>query len=109
MTDFSLQDLESIIQDRAASGDANSWTVKLLSKGSQKVAEKFGEEAIETIIAAVSQEEVNLRDEAADTLYHLLVLLHARGVAIDDVMSELKRRTAQSGIAEKASRANVAD
>ena len=108
MTAFSLRDLETIIRQRATSGDAGSWTVRLLSKGSNKVAEKFGEEAVETVIAAVAQDEESLRGEAADVLYHLLVLLHARGIAVDDVMAELERRTGQSGLAEKAARSDPA-
>ncbi|MEE9375223.1 MAG: phosphoribosyl-ATP diphosphatase [Rhizobiaceae bacterium] len=104
MTDFSLQDLETIIANRAKSGDDNSWTVKLVSQGLEKATEKFGEEAIETVLAAVGRDQKGLRDEAADLLYHLLVVLHIKGVSVEDIMGELERRTAQSGISEKASR-----
>ena len=104
MTQFSLTDLEQIIRDRAASADANSWTAKLVGKGIEKAAEKLGEEAVESVIAAVAGGTDDLRDEAADLLYHLLVVLHMKGVSVDDVLTELERRTGQSGIAEKASR-----
>ncbi|EFL89711.1 phosphoribosyl-ATP diphosphatase [Ahrensia sp. R2A130] len=105
MSDFQLTDLEKIIAERAAAKDGDSWTVRLLARGTKKVAEKFGEEAVETIVAAVAKDKSDLRDEAADTLYHLLVLLHSRGVKLDDVMEELSKRTAQSGVAEKEARA----
>ena len=104
MTEFSLADLETIIAARAGSGDEASWTAKLVGKGMEKAAEKLGEEAIETVIAAVAQDATSTRDEAADLLYHLLVVLYMKGVAVDDVMTELQRRTSQSGLAEKASR-----
>ena len=104
MTEFSLNDLEKIIALRAATGDENSWTAKLVEKGLEKSAEKLGEEAIETVIAAVARDQIGLRDEAADLLYHLLVVLHIKGVSVDEVMQELERRTGQSGLAEKAAR-----
>ena len=104
MSDFNLKDLESIIEQRASEGKADSWTVKLMSKGIEKAAEKLGEEAIETVVAAVAKDAVEVRNEAADVLYHLLVVLHMKGVSVDDVMAELERRTAQSGISEKAGR-----
>lgn len=99
-----LHDLEATINERKSSDPDNSWTAKLLSKGPEKCAEKFGEEAIEAIIAAVKNDPQNLRDEAADVLYHLLVMLAARDVKLDDVLEVLKARQFQSGIAEKASR-----
>lgn len=104
MTQFSLTDLEQIISERAVSDDASSWTAKLVGKGIEKAAEKLGEEAIETVVAAVSRDADGVRDEAADLLYHLLVVLHMKGVGLEDVMAELERRTARSGIAEKVSR-----
>ncbi|MCJ8310614.1 MAG: phosphoribosyl-ATP diphosphatase [Rhizobiaceae bacterium] len=104
MTQFSLHDLEKIIAQRADSGDSSSWTVKLMGKGIEKAAEKLGEEAIESVIAAVAQDKDALRNEAADLLYHLLVVLKMKGVSVDDVMSELDRRTGQSGLEEKAAR-----
>lgn len=104
MSKFELADLEKIIAERAAAQDGDSWTVRLLARGTKKVAEKFGEEAVETVVAAVAKDKNDLRDEAADTLYHLLVLLHSRGVKLGDVMDELSKRTAQSGVAEKEAR-----
>ena len=104
MTQFSLHDLEKIIAQRADSGDSSSWTVKLMGKGIEKAAEKLGEEAIESVIAAVAQDKDALRNEAADLLYHLLVVLKMKGVSVDDVISELDRRTGQSGLEEKAAR-----
>lgn len=104
MSNFSLSNLEAIIQDRAENGDASSWTAKLMGKGLEKASEKLGEEAIETVVAAVARDSEGLRDEAADLLYHLLVVLHMKGVSVDEVMGELERRTEQSGIAEKAAR-----
>jgi phosphoribosyl-ATP pyrophosphohydrolase len=86
-----------------ADADA-SWTAKLLSKGPEKCAEKFGEEAIEAIIEAVKGDRAALTREAADVIYHLLVMLAARGVSLADVEAELARRAGQSGIAEKAGR-----
>lgn len=104
MSQFSLSDLEKIIETRASAAPAESWTAALLAKGPGKVAEKFGEEAIETVIAAVSQDEDALVGEAADTLFHLLVVLRARDVSLTRVMAELDRRTGQSGLTEKAAR-----
>ncbi|WP_417257718.1 phosphoribosyl-ATP diphosphatase [Celeribacter sp.] len=99
-----LKDLEAIIVARKEADPESSWTAKLLSKGPEKCAEKFGEEAIEAIIAAAKNDRDNLTYEAADVLYHLLVMLAARDVALDDVLNELARRQGVSGIAEKASR-----
>ncbi|MDD9908238.1 MAG: phosphoribosyl-ATP diphosphatase [Ahrensia sp.] len=104
MAEFSLQDLEKIIASRASSTDGSSWTAKLVSSGVEKAAEKLGEEAVETVVAAIARDRDGLRDEAADLLYHLLVVLHMKGVALGDVLDELQRRSAQSGVAEKASR-----
>ncbi|MEL6946054.1 MAG: phosphoribosyl-ATP diphosphatase [Pseudomonadota bacterium] len=106
MTDFSLVDLDRIIAARTNASPEESWTAKLLSKGHSKVAEKFGEEAIELVIAAVSQDDDAMTNEAADVLFHLLVLLKAKNIPLADVMTELARRTGQSGMAEKASRAS---
>ena len=99
-----LHDLAQIIEDRKGADPDSSWTAKLLAKGPEKCAEKFGEEAIEAIIAAAKDDRENLTYEAADVLYHLLVMLAARGVALDDVLEELARRQGLSGIAEKAAR-----
>ncbi len=99
-----LHVLEATINARKSASPDTSWTAKLLSKGPEKCAEKFGEEAIEAIIAAAKGDRDNLRDEAADVLYHLLVMLVARDVTLDEVFETLQARQAQSGIAEKAAR-----
>ena len=104
MTGFSLSDLETIIAGRARSGDANSWTAKLMAAGMEKAAKKLGEEAVETVIAAVGSDRKALVSESADLLYHLMVVLKIGGVELQEVMAELERRTGQSGIAEKSSR-----
>ena len=101
---FSLFDLEHIIAQRASSGDKSSWTAKLVDAGIEKAAEKLGEEAVETVIASLARDKEGLRDEAADLLFHLLVVLHVKEVSLEDVIAELERRTGQSGLAEKASR-----
>ncbi|WP_442580815.1 phosphoribosyl-ATP diphosphatase [Mesorhizobium sp. ASY16-5R] len=106
MTAFSLSDLEKIVAERAKSGDASSsWTAKLFAAGMDRAAKKMGEEAVETVIAAVQGRPADLVAESADLLYHLLVVLAVAGVPLADVMAELERRTGQSGLAEKASRA----
>jgi phosphoribosyl-ATP pyrophosphohydrolase len=102
---FALADLAAIVADRARSGDPGSYTAKLLAGGPAKCAKKFGEEAFELAMAAVAEDGKAVTAEAADVLYHLLVLLEARGVSLAGVMAELERRTAQGGLAEKASRA----
>lgn len=99
-----LHDLEQTIHSRKSADADSSWTAKLLSKGPEKCAEKFGEEAIEAIIAAAQNDRDNLTYEAADVLYHLLVMLAARDIALNDVLAELARRQGMSGIAEKAAR-----
>ncbi|PTX54112.1 phosphoribosyl-ATP pyrophosphatase [Litoreibacter ponti] len=101
---MTLDDLDAIIQSRKSADPDSSWTAKLLAKGPEKCAEKFGEEAIEAIIAATKGDTENLTAEAADVLYHLLVLLAARDVKLADVMETLAARTGQSGLAEKAAR-----
>jgi phosphoribosyl-ATP pyrophosphohydrolase len=103
-SDFSLADLAGIVAARARSGDAGSYTAKLIGAGVGKCAKKFGEEAFEAALAAVAEDDTALTAEAADVLYHLLVLLESRHIALDTVMVELERRTAQSGLAEKAAR-----
>jgi phosphoribosyl-ATP pyrophosphohydrolase len=104
MTDFSLNDLEAIVAERAKVSPEASWTAKLFAGGQPKAAKKLGEEAIETVIAAIAGDRENLKYEAADTLYHLLVVLGIADIPLSEVMAELERRTAQSGIHEKASR-----
>ncbi|UWP97655.1 phosphoribosyl-ATP diphosphatase [Aliiroseovarius crassostreae] len=99
-----LKTLEATIEARKSADPDSSWTARLLSKGPEKCAEKFGEEAIEAIIAAARNDRENLTYEAADVLYHLLVMLAARDVSLDEVLSELARRQGLSGIEEKASR-----
>ncbi|MCA0279118.1 MAG: phosphoribosyl-ATP diphosphatase [Proteobacteria bacterium] len=106
MTAFTLSDLEKIVAQRARSGDANSWTAKLYQSGMERAAKKLGEEAVETVIAAVKGDDTALVSESADLLYHWLVVLAVAGIPMTEVMAELERRTAQSGIAEKASRKN---
>ncbi|MGF7007707.1 phosphoribosyl-ATP diphosphatase [Aminobacter sp. BE322] len=104
MTGFSLSDLEKIVAERARSSDASSWTAKLFQSGMERAAKKLGEEAVETVIAAVRGDDKGLVSESADLLYHWLVVLAVAGVPMSEVMAELERRTAQSGLAEKASR-----
>ena len=101
---FSLSDLEKIVAERSRSGDAGSWTAKLFAGGMEKAAKKLGEEAVETVIAAVGGDRKALVSESADLLYHWLVVLAVAGVPLSEVLAELERRTAQSGLAEKASR-----
>ena len=101
---MTLDDLARVISDRATADPDSSWTAKLLAKGPEKCAEKFGEEAIEAIIEEIKGDRAALTSEAADVLFHLLVMLQARNVPLADVMSELARRQGTSGLAEKASR-----
>ncbi len=101
-----LTDLAATIAAREDADPDSSWTARLLAKGPEKCAEKFGEEAIEAIVEAVRGDRDALTREAADVLFHLLVMLQARDVALDDVLAELARRQGTSGIAEKASRPN---
>ncbi len=104
MTGFSLADLERIVAERARSGDPESWTAKLFSHGMDKAAQKLGEEAVETVIAAIKGDAKGLVSESADLIYHWLVVLAIAGIPLSDVVDELQRRTGQSGMAEKASR-----
>ncbi|SFS68984.1 phosphoribosyl-ATP pyrophosphatase [Sulfitobacter marinus] len=101
---MTLDDLFATISARKNADPSSSWTAQLLAKGPEKCAEKFGEEAIEAIIEAVKDDKKALTSEAADVLYHLLVMLASRDVPLTDVLDELARRQNQSGIAEKASR-----
>jgi phosphoribosyl-ATP pyrophosphohydrolase len=98
---FTLETLAEIVAERARAGGERSYTRKLLDEGPEKAAKKLGEEAVETAIAAVSGDKNALVAESADLLYHLLVVLEARGVALSDVYAELERRTARTGIEEK--------
>jgi phosphoribosyl-ATP pyrophosphohydrolase len=99
-----LDALAATIAERSAADPQTSWTARLLARGPNKVAEKFGEEAVEAIVACVADDRANLTEEAADVIYHLLVMLTARGVAFADVLAELDRRQGRSGLAEKAAR-----
>lgn len=104
-TDFRLEDLAATIAARAADADpSSSYTARLLDAGVGKCARKFGEEAVEAMLAAVSEDEASLTEEAGDVLYHLLVMLQARGVRLEAVLAGLERRTAMSGLEEKAGR-----
>jgi phosphoribosyl-ATP pyrophosphohydrolase len=104
MSTFTLHDLEKRVSDRARESADVSYTRKLLDRGVVHCAKKFGEEAVEAAIAAVGEDKSRMIAEAADVLYHLLVVLHARGIALDEVEAELGARTRQSGLDEKASR-----
>jgi phosphoribosyl-ATP pyrophosphohydrolase len=104
MSKFTLTDLERRIHERAKASAAESYTRALIDKGVAHCAKKLGEEAIETGLAAVQEDKTRLTAEAADLLYHLLVLLEVRGVTLAEVEATLEKRTAQSGHEEKASR-----
>ncbi len=99
-----LETLAATIEARKSADPDSSWTARLLSRGPEKCAEKFGEEAVEAVIEAVRGDRDRLTAEAADVLYHLLVMLAARDVSLGDVLAELARREGTSGIAEKAAR-----
>lgn len=99
-----LTRLARTIAARKGADPDSSWTAKLLAEGPEKAAEKFGEEAVEAVIEAVRGDRDRLTAEAADVVYHLLVMLAARDVALEDVLDELERREGMSGIAEKAGR-----
>lgn len=103
MTD-TLARLWATIEYRKTADPETSWTARLLAKGPEKTAEKFGEEAVEAIIEATKGDKAGLTAEAADVLYHLLVMLAASDVSLNDVLAELDRREGISGLEEKASR-----
>ena len=104
MSRFTIHDLAATIDARAASGGEGSYTLKLLNKGPEHCAKKLGEEAVETVIAAVENDREHLISESADLLYHLLVVLKSRGVTLAEVEAALGNRTSMSGLEEKASR-----
>jgi phosphoribosyl-ATP pyrophosphohydrolase len=104
MTGFTLDDLAAIIATRANASAAVSYTKSLLDAGPARAAKKLGEEAVETVIAAVQGDTQALTRESADLLYHLLVVLHQSGISLADVCAELEHRTGRSGHAEKAAR-----
>jgi phosphoribosyl-ATP pyrophosphohydrolase len=99
-----LHTLEQTILRRRVADPASSYVASLMTKGRAKIAQKVGEEAVETVIAAMSGDKAQLTGEAADLLFHLLVLLNEGGVPLDDVLAELDRREGLSGLAEKAAR-----
>ena len=101
---MTLDDLFATIETRKNADPDSSWTAKMLAKGPDKCAEKFGEEAIEAIIEAIKDNKAALTSEAADVVYHLMVMLAARDVSWQAVVSELARRQGVSGLAEKAAR-----
>ena len=104
MTANALDRLAATIDSRKGADPDSSWTARLLAKGPEKCAQKFGEEAVEAVIEAVRGNRAGLVSEAADALYHLLVMLAARDVTLTDVLAELERREGTSGLAEKAAR-----
>ena len=104
MSKFTLADLADRVHERAKASAKDSYTRALIDKGIDHCAKKLGEEAVETVMAAVQDNKGRLIAEAADLLYHLLVVLEARGVTLGEVEAELAKRTAKSGHEEKASR-----
>src|SRR5262245_11685319 len=104
MTTFTLQDLAARVKERAQASPDVSYTRKLIDRGIAHCAKKLGEEAVETAIAAIAEDRDRVVAEAADLLYHLMVVLEARGIALSEVEAALAARTAQSGLAEKAAR-----
>lgn len=107
MSESALDRLEARVRARAAAGEAEkSYTASLLAKGPAACAQKLGEEAVETVIAALQDDQKALVSESADLLYHWMVLLAAKGVTPAEVYAELDRREGVSGLVEKASRAH---
>ncbi|MDZ4367305.1 phosphoribosyl-ATP diphosphatase [Afipia massiliensis] len=104
MSRFTIHDLAATIDARAASGGEASYTRKLLDKGPDHCAKKLGEEAVETVIAAIENDRGHLIAESADLIFHLLVLLKSRGISFTDVEDALAQRTQMSGLEEKAAR-----
>ena len=101
---MTLDELNVRLLERAKASPDKSYTARLVASGTPRVAKKLGEEAVEAVIAATLGDREELVKESADVLYHLLVTLIAAGVPLSDVMAELDRRTAQSGLEEKAAR-----
>lgn len=101
-----LTRLARTIESRKGADEKKSYAAKLFKRGPEKCAEKFGEEAIEAIIAAVKNDKKNLKEEAADVIFHLFIMLSSRGVTLEDVLDELERREGKSGIIEKQERGN---
>ncbi len=101
---FTLDKLAAIVRARRDAAAEKSYTRSLFEAGVPRIAKKLGEEAVETVIAALGEDKKSLEGEIADLLYHLLVLMEARGISLDDVLLELERRTSRSGLEEKAAR-----
>jgi len=99
-----LHQLEQTIAQRRGADPSASYVAKLAARGRGKIAQKLGEEAVETVIAALSEDDAALVGESADLIFHLLMLLADRGIALDAVLDELDRREGVSGLVEKASR-----
>ena len=104
MSDQILTDLARTIAQRRAETAERSYTRQLLDAGPKRCAKKLGEEAVETVIAALAEDDAALKNEAADLIYHLLVLLESRGIAVADVLAVLEGRMGTSGLVEKAGR-----
>ncbi|UXN07012.1 phosphoribosyl-ATP diphosphatase [Bartonella sp. HY761] len=104
MSEFTLKTLTNIVGTRAKVTDGSSYTASLVEKGMTKATKKLGEEAVETVIAALAEDKHHLIGESADLLYHLAVVWEIAGINVDDVMAELNKRTAQTGLQEKAAR-----
>ena len=104
MSETVLQQLTATIKARRADSAATSYTRQLLDGGPQRCAKKLGEEAVETVIAGIGQDDAALKAEAADLVYHLLVLLECRNIGLDEVLQVLEARIGVSGLDEKASR-----
>lgn len=101
---MTLEELFNVVEERANASPDESWTARLLSKGPEKCAEKFGEEAVEAIIEAAKGNKTGLIKESADVIFHLFVLLRSQDITLSEVMDELTSRQFQSGLAEKAAR-----
>ncbi len=101
---MTLEELFNIVEERANASPDESWTARLLSKGPEKCAEKFGEEAVEAIIEAAKGNKTGLIKESADVIFHLFVLLRSHDITLSEVLDELTSRQVQSGLVEKAAR-----
>ena len=104
MAKFTLHDLEKRIQERAKASPEVSYTRKLLDRGAAQCAKKMGEEAVETVIAAAAESRERLIAEAGDLLYHLLIVLHARDISLDEIEAALSERQSMTGLEEKSAR-----
>ena len=104
MAEDTLDTLEATIRARRGADPTTSYTAKLFAKGRGKIAQKVGEEAVETVIAALTEDKAALVGEATDLMFHLLVLLAECDVLLDDIRAEIRQREGVSGIDEKAAR-----